>query len=86
MGISAEDVRRMAPWAQEQIAQQMMQKRRGVPECFVVRKDNPSVLPAASHLPLHKGGFSPVGKCYAINIEAEKTAFGGMNTKIPPPS
>ena len=43
MGISAEDVRRMAPWAQEQIAQQMMQKRRGVPECF---DPHPSAVPA----------------------------------------
>ena len=37
--------------------------------------DNPSVLPSASHLPLHKGGFYPVGKSYVINIDVEKLTF-----------
>ena len=33
--------------------------------------DNPSVLPSAIHLPLHKGGFYPVGK----SCSDEKSAF-----------
>ena len=27
------------------------------------------------HLPLHKGGFYPVGKSYASKVDDEKSAF-----------
>ena len=85
MGLSGDDIRRMAPWAQEQIAAQLVNQKHGVPECFrgteqrtVVRAGPYRGEPGNKYHAKKAVRVMPNGKEHFFDSQAEARRYDGL--------